>query len=93
IDAEPSDVSDDEEIRALIGAHFDEPGWNEGELPDRDRFLTDFHPDAVLNAAARPAQKRSPPEFVERMNGVATGAIFGFSGNPQRRWNCAPSAI
>ncbi len=65
--------ADEREIRELIGAHFDALGWNEGELPDWDRFLADFHPDAVLYGAARPAQKRSLPEFVERMNGVATG--------------------
>lgn len=66
-------MSDEDEIRALIGAHFDALGWEEGGLPDWDRFCADFHPDAALFGAVRPAVKRSLPEFVERMNGVASG--------------------
>lgn len=66
-------MTDEEEIRALIGAHFDALGWEEGGLPDWDRFCADFHPEAALFGAARPAAKRSLPEFIERMNAVATG--------------------
>jgi len=53
-------VTDEEEIRALIGAHFDALGWKEGGLPDQDRFRADFPPEAALYGAVRPAVKRGP---------------------------------
>jgi hypothetical protein len=71
-------VSDESQIRALIGAHFDALKWSPGSNPDWNTFSTDFLLDAQLFPAARPVQAKSLVEFIERMNRVAQGSLHDF---------------
>ncbi len=72
------DTSDEDAIRALIGAHFEGLKWTPSTQPDWDTFSADFLPDALLCGAARPAQARTLDAFIERMNGVAEGSLRSF---------------
>ena len=72
------DTSDEDAIRALIGAHFEGLKWTPSTQPDWDTFSADFLPDALLCGAARPAQARTLDAFIERMNGVAEGSLRTF---------------
>ena len=65
-------------IRALIGEHFDGLSWTPVSKPDWDTFSEDFHSDAVLFPAARPAQAKTLNQFIKRMNDVAAGSIHSF---------------
>ena len=69
---------DEKAIRALIGTHFEGLKWTPTTQPDWARFTADFLPDAVLFPAARPAQAKTLEAFIERMNGVAQGALRSF---------------
>jgi hypothetical protein len=62
---------DEDEIRALIGEHFEALRWEPGTNPDWDRFRNDFLPGASLFGAARPVQARTVDGFIERMESVA----------------------
>ncbi len=70
--------SDESQIRALIGAHFDALKWSPGSTPDWKTFSTDFRPEAQLFPAARPVQATSLDAFIERMNRVAQGSLQDF---------------
>ncbi len=70
--------SDESQIRALIGAHFDALKWSPGSNPDWKTFSTDFLSVAQLFPAARPVQAKSLNEFIERMNSVAQGSLQDF---------------
>ena len=71
-------MSDEAEIRALIGAHFDALGWEKGGRPDWERFNADFLPEAVLYPSARPAVQWSLADFAARMNRVAEEVLETF---------------
>lgn len=71
-------MDDEAEIRALVGAHFEGMRWGPGLEPDWERFRADFHPDAILVGAARPATVRSLEGFVERMETVARANLTSF---------------
>ena len=71
-------ASDEEAIRARIGAHFDGMKWSPTTKPDWSKFAADFLPDASLFPAARPAQAKTLEAFIERMNGVAQGSLHTF---------------
>lgn len=64
-------MDDEEEIRSLIGEHFEAMRWKPGTDPDWDRFRQDFLPDAQLFGAARPVETRTVDGFIERMEAVA----------------------
>ncbi len=70
--------SDESQIRALIGAHFDALKWSPGSNTDWKTFSTDFLSMAQLFPAARPVQAKSLNEFIERMNSVAQGSLQDF---------------
>ena len=70
--------SDEKEIRALIGAHFEGLNWTPNTQADWTKFGADFLPDASLFPAARPAQANTLNEFIERMNSVAQGSLRSF---------------
>ena len=70
--------SDETQIRALIGAHFDALKWSPGSNPDWKTFSTDFLSVAQLLPAARPVHAKSLDEFIERMNSVAQGSLQDF---------------
>ena len=71
-------MSDEEEIRVLIGAQFDAMRWDNDSEPDWDRFRSDFHPGAALCGAVRPSQVRSLDEFIDRMESVARKNLASF---------------
>ena len=71
-------MSDDEEIKTLVGEHFEPMRWGDGADPDWDKFQEDFIEGAVLCGAARPAQSRSVESFVERMEKVARKNLHSF---------------
>jgi hypothetical protein len=71
-------MTDEEEIRALIGNHFEAMKWEPGSNPDWDRFRDDFLPSAVLFGAARPVQARTVEGFIERMETVARKNLHTF---------------
>jgi len=72
------DTSDEDAIRALIGAHFEGLKWTPTTQPDWETFSADFLSDASLFPAARPAQAKTLDAFIERMNGVAQGSLHHF---------------
>lgn len=76
-------MSDEEEIRELIGAHFEAMKWDEDTEPDWDRFRRDFHFGALLCGAARPAQVRSLDGFIDRMESVARKNLHSFEEHTQ----------
>jgi hypothetical protein len=75
-------VPDQEEdvlaIKNLIGAHFRGLRWSPGTRPDWATFAADFLPDASLFPAARPVRRQTLDAFINRMNGVAEGALRSF---------------
>jgi len=71
-------MSDEEEIRSLIGRHFEPMRWKPGTRPNWERFRRDFLPGALLCGAARPAQMRSLDGFIERMEMVARKNLQSF---------------
>jgi ketosteroid isomerase-like protein len=70
--------ADEEAIRALIGAHFQGLRWTPTTQADWAAFGADFLPDALLFPAARPARAKPLDAFIERMKGVAQGALHSF---------------
>ena len=71
-------MNDEDEIRALIGQHFEPMRWKPGTRPNWERFRRDFLPGALLCGAARPAQPRSLDGFIERMETVARKNLQSF---------------
>jgi hypothetical protein len=71
-------MTDDEEIRALIGNHFEPMCWKPELEPDWYRFREDFLAGAILCGAARPAQVRSLEGFIDRMDSVARKNLESF---------------
>jgi ketosteroid isomerase-like protein len=74
-----SDRLDDEAaIRELIARQFASLTWDETRPGDWQAFAADFHPDAALYPAARPAQPQTVPAFVERMQTLAQTTLRVF---------------
>ena len=71
-------MTDEKEIRALIGDHFEPMKWGEDSLPEWDKFREDFLPDAILCGAARPVQVRTLEAFIDRMENVARKNLHSF---------------
>jgi hypothetical protein len=71
-------TADEAEITLLIKNHFEGMGWTRDIQPDWGRFSSDFLAGASLFPAARPVQIRTLEAFVERMKGIAAGALHTF---------------
>ena len=71
-------TSDENAIRALIGAPFQGLKWTPTTQADWATFSADFLPDASLFPAARPARAKTLDDFIERMDGVAQGSLRSF---------------
>lgn len=71
-------MNDDDQIRALIGKHFEPMRWKPELEPVWDRFREDFLSGALLCGAARPAQVRTLEGFIERMQTVARKNLESF---------------
>jgi ketosteroid isomerase-like protein len=65
-------------IQALIARQFGSLSWVPGKLADWEAFAADFHPDAALYPAARPAKSQTVEAFVERMKGLAATRLRSF---------------
>ncbi|WP_343117361.1 hypothetical protein [Ostreiculturibacter nitratireducens] len=76
-------MNDEDEIRELIGAHFEAMRWDKDTEPDWDRFRSDFHLGATLCGAARPSQIRSLDAFIDRMESVARMNLHSFEEHTQ----------
>lgn len=63
------------EIRSLISRQFESIGWAPDRPSDRDAFVDDFLPGAMLFPASRPVAPKSVEAFVERMKGVAASGL------------------
>lgn len=66
-------------IEALISRQFASMTWNAGEAGDWETFSKDFHPDATLFPAARPARKQTVDAFVSRMAELAGTRLRSFT--------------
>src|SRR5262245_66287580 len=74
-----SDQPDDAAaIRELIARQFASLSWGAGTPGDWQAFAADFHPDATLYPAARPARPQTVPAFVERMQALAQTTLRVF---------------
>ncbi|MGA8292264.1 MAG: hypothetical protein WB820_07130 [Rhodoplanes sp.] len=71
--------SDIEAIRALIARQFASVSWKANAAPDWRMFKSDFLPQAVLYAPARPVRAQSLEAFVERMNRLAGTTLHSFN--------------
>ncbi|MFY9625332.1 MAG: hypothetical protein WAL40_00860 [Rhodoplanes sp.] len=71
--------SDIEAIRALIARQFASVSWKANAAPDWRMFKSDFLPQAVLYASARPVRAQSLEAFVERMNRLAGTTLHSFN--------------
>jgi hypothetical protein len=65
-------------IEALVARQFGSISWAPGKPADWEAFAADFHPDAALYPAARPAKRQTVEAFVERMKGVAVTRLRSF---------------
>lgn len=69
---------DIEEIRDLVLRQFSSMSWTDGSAPDWSAFLEDFHPNAMLFPASRPARPQSTDQFAERMKGLVGSTLRSF---------------
>ena len=58
-------------IKEIIDRQFRSLDWDEGGDGDWETFAGDFHADASLYPAARPARRQTVDAFVERMRGLS----------------------
>jgi ketosteroid isomerase-like protein len=65
-------------IQALIARQFGSLCWAPGKQAAWEVFAADFHPDASLYPAARPAQRQTVQAFVARMQGLAATRLRSF---------------
>jgi ketosteroid isomerase-like protein len=70
--------ADVEAIQALIARQFGSLCWAPGKQAAWEVFTADFHPDASLYPAGRPAQCQTVPAFVARMQGLAATRLRSF---------------
>jgi hypothetical protein len=89
--------ADVEAIQALIARQFGSLCWAPGKQAAWEVFTADFHPDASLYPAGRPAQCQTVPAFVARMQGLAATrlrsfeeAVLGTEVHEPRRRSPAP---
>lgn len=68
-------MSDEEMIQSLIVVHFEPMRWNEEQELEWEKFRYVFLEGALLCGAARPAQVRSPKDFIERMATAARSSL------------------
>ncbi|MBA3516362.1 MAG: DUF4440 domain-containing protein [Rhizobiales bacterium] len=67
-----ADGEDTRAIHALIARQFASLNWSPEASADWDAFAADFHREATLYPAARPAKAQTVEAFVERMKGLET---------------------
>lgn len=73
------DDSDDRRaIEAIIKRQFASLNWRPGWTGDWEAFAGDFHADAALYPAARPAKPQTVSAFVDRMKGLSGNTLPSF---------------
>ena len=65
-------------IQALIARQFGSLCWAPGKQAAWGVLAGDFHPDASLYPAARPAQRQTVQALVARMPGLAATKLCSF---------------
>jgi hypothetical protein len=65
-------------IGAVIARQFASLYWRPGTTGDWQAFASDFHLEASLYPAARPARRQTVDAFVQRMNGLAGTKLRSF---------------
>src|ERR1700742_3159603 len=70
--------TDEDAIRAIIARQFASLSWGDGVAPGWDDFAGDFHADARLYPAARPARPIGVADFVERMRRLSETTLKTF---------------
>ncbi len=69
-------------IEAVIRRQFRSASWTADKPADWESFAGDFHADASLFAAARPAKPQSVEDFVARMRSLAGTTLRSFEETP-----------
>ena len=69
-------------IQVLIARQFGSLCWASGKQAAWEMFAADFHPDASLYPAARPAQRQTVQAFVARMRSLAATKLRTASTGP-----------
>lgn len=72
------ETDDHRAIEAIIGRQFGSLNWQPGTSGDWAAFAGDFHPDALLFPAARPAKAQTVADFIDRMKQLAGGPLQTF---------------
>jgi ketosteroid isomerase-like protein len=65
-------------IEAVIARQFGSLNWDQGTDGKWETFAADFHPDAALFPAARPAKSQAVEDFIARMKGLAGTKLRSF---------------
>ncbi|RDJ19845.1 DUF4440 domain-containing protein [Bosea caraganae] len=65
-------------IRLLITRQFASLSWGPAKSPDWAGLQSDFHDNAVLYGASRPATSQSPEAFAARMKALAETSLRSF---------------
>jgi hypothetical protein len=65
-------------IEAIIARQFGSLSWDPNTEGKWATFAADFHPDATLFPAARPAKPQAVADFVTRMKGLAGTKLRSF---------------
>ncbi len=76
--ASKNETDDVRAIEAIIDRQFQSLGWSKGRDGDWATFTADFHADATLYPAARPASPQTVDAFVKRMKGLAGTSLETF---------------
>lgn len=75
---DPYQRDDIQAIETVIARQFGSLNWTPETTGDWSAFAADFHPDARLYPAARPARSQSVDTFVARMKGLAGNELRSF---------------
>ena len=70
---------DSRAIEAIIQRQFASLNWKSGVGGDWAAFAADFHTEALLFAAARPAKAQTVATFIERMRTLSGTSLKSFS--------------
>lgn len=70
--------ADHREIAAIVARQFASLCWRPGGGPDAAAFARDFHPDATVWPAARPAAPLTVAAFLTRMSGLSATTLRSF---------------
>ena len=73
-----TNADDVQAIEAVIARQFGSLNWTPGRTGDWQAFTADFHPEASLFPAARPAKCQTVDGFVDRMRALVGTKLRSF---------------